>query len=460
VTISGPLTGDELLHASPFEELTIPLLICERESLLIVDANSAALKLFGAPRQGLVGMRLPAVSRAYPQLCDGLETRSPVPLGNLFMVVALGELAEESRRLRKLERDAERFALISRATSDAVWEWDLRERGLWWNEAFERLFGYSAGEVGATMDFWFRCIPEDERAVVAEGVTRLLHGTTEHFWLCEHGFMRANGTRAEVSDRAFVVRDDAGRAVKVVGGMVDITEQKRIQSALRSSERLSTMGSLLADVAHEVRNPLFAMSAICDAYEAEHGKGTASERYFSFLRGELQRLSSLMQDLLDYGRPTPPARQRNSLTALIASAIHREQVLARHPRVSLALIAEENLPEVSLDASRMLQVFQNLLQNAMQYSPEGESVTVRVRLSDDGKFLECAVEDRGAGFSEADLSRVFEPFYSRRRGGTGIGLAIVQRIVQDHQGTISAENRPDGGAAIRLRLPVADAEGR
>jgi signal transduction histidine kinase len=110
-----------------------------------------------------------------------------------------------------------------------------------------------------------------------------------------------------------------------------------------------------------------------------------------------------------------------------------------------------------MDEARMLQVFSNLIENAIQHSKRGGNVTLAARVveSHGGRAVECTVADEGAGFAPGDLTRAFEPFFSRRRGGTGLGLSIVQRIVEQHGGSIIAANRPTGGAVVAVKLPAA-----
>ena len=114
--------------------------------------------------------------------------------------------------------------------------------------------------------------------------------------------------------------------------------------------------------------------------------------------------------------------------------------------------AGDELPAVPRDPGRLAQVFQNLVQNAVQHSKEGQTVWVEAR-SDGESWVECLIRDGGPGFKPEDLSRIFEPFLTRRRGGTGLGLSIVQRIVEQHGGTLAAANHPQGGALLTVRLP-------
>jgi signal transduction histidine kinase len=122
----------------------------------------------------------------------------------------------------------------------------------------------------------------------------------------------------------------------------------------------------------------------------------------------------------------------------------------KDPRVENAVPAA--LPPLPLDASRMRQVFENLIANSMQLAPPNG--TIRISASVDGDAVLCRIEDDGPGFAEADLDRVFDPFFTRRHGGTGLGLSIVQRIVAEHGGRVTAANREGGGAVITIQLPM------
>jgi PAS domain S-box-containing protein len=236
----------------------------------------------------------------------------------------------------------------------------------------------------------------------------------------------------------------------------DVTHTVQLQASLRRSEMMSALGSLVAGVAHEVRNPLFSISATLDAFEARFGPDQEHQRYIAILRTELQRLSRLMQELLDYGKPRNPDLQPGAITDVIEDALRISARLARTRRVRLVTRAEGPFPLVDMDRNRLLEVFQNLLENAIQHSPPGGTVTLDAdqRLVDGLSTLECVIHDEGPGFREDDLPKLFEPFFTRRRGGTGLGLSIVQRIVEQHGGTVSAANGPSGGAQMRVRLPL------
>jgi signal transduction histidine kinase len=232
----------------------------------------------------------------------------------------------------------------------------------------------------------------------------------------------------------------------------DISHLVRLQEALQRRDTMSALGSLVAGVAHEVRNPLFAISGTVDAFEARFGPEGPTARHIETLRREVQRLVRLMRDLLDYGRPAQLELADLPVGPVIRQAIERCQALAQASGVTVTAALPEDLPTVRMDANRMVQVFLNVIENAVQHSAQGGAVTVTAAA---GERLEITVADRGTGIRPEDLRCLFEPFFTRRRGGTGLGLSIVQRIVEQHGGEIVVANRPGGGAVTTVRLRAA-----
>jgi signal transduction histidine kinase len=229
-----------------------------------------------------------------------------------------------------------------------------------------------------------------------------------------------------------------------------------LQASLRHSEIMAAMGSLVAGVAHEVRNPLFAISSTLDAFEARFVVRQEYQRYLSVLRAEVQRLTTLMQELLEYGKPAKLELMPDSPEEALAQALHSCAPLATRLNVHICAPSRQHAGLVRMDRQRLTQVFQNLLENAIQHSPFGGYVVVEAEeVSLDGRdWISWAIKDCGPGFCTEDLPRVFEPFFTRRRGGTGLGMSIVQRIVDEHGGSIAAGNRPEGGAVIVVRFPL------
>jgi signal transduction histidine kinase len=230
-----------------------------------------------------------------------------------------------------------------------------------------------------------------------------------------------------------------------------------LQESLRQSEKMSAMGSLVAGVAHEVRTPLFGLSATLDAYEDELNRADLLE-CAAALRLQVARLTHLMAELLEFGKPATVTTVPGSLHELIHDVLAGRAAAASKAAIVLRNSVPTTDSRVLMDRERLRQVFENLVDNALQHSPPGGSVTVSATPRPQGEevWIECHVDDEGAGFAYADLTRAFEPFFTRRKGGTGLGLSIVQRIVEQHSGLVTASNRPEGGARVTVRLPGAE----
>jgi PAS domain S-box-containing protein len=236
----------------------------------------------------------------------------------------------------------------------------------------------------------------------------------------------------------------------------DISKRVELEVSLRQSEMMSLLGSLVAGVAHEVRNPLFGISSILDAFETRFSDRTEYLRYTNVLRDEIGRLTVLMEELLEYGKPFRSDFYLVPIEELIGRSIRACLPAAEVARVTLVDDILEPLPHIKLDRRRLSKVFVNLIENAIHHSPAGGVVRVEARRIAEGKqeWIQCAIKDQGSGISEQDIQRIFEPFFSKRRGGTGLGLAIAQRIMEEHGGKLVAGNNLEGGACMVAKFPL------
>ncbi len=238
----------------------------------------------------------------------------------------------------------------------------------------------------------------------------------------------------------------------------DITKRTELEASLRQSEMMSLLGSLVAGVAHEVRNPLFGISSILDAFETRFNDRTDYLRYTNVLRDEVGRLTILMEELLEYGKPFKGEFFPTSLTEVIGKCLRSCLPASEVANVKLANNISGELPLVLVDRRRLSKVFVNLIENAIQHSEARGQVTVEAHSVQEGNlaWLDCIVKDSGPGISDEDLPMIFEPFYSKRRGGTGLGLAIAHRIMSEHGGKLIAANNPDCGACMTARFPLKE----
>jgi PAS domain S-box-containing protein len=348
------------------------------------------------------------------------------------------------------------YRLLMEQASDAIWVAGADGIYLDVNRSACDLLGYTREEY-LRMHIRETVMPE-ELPRTARTVAAVLAGRTV---VTERRMRHKDGSivMAELSAR----RLDDGRIVAIAR---DLTSRLRMEEELRRSQTLSAMGALVAGVAHEVRNPLFGISSTIDALEAhvEAGQNLAElPQFFQVLRGQLGRLTGLMQHLLDYGRPAAIEPHPLPLGSVVARAVIACDPLARQRGVEVRTAVPDGLPLLRLDRDRLSQALINLVENAIQHSPEGGTVSIEVSIEavllpgetvETVETVEITVRDAGPGVAPDDLPHLFEPFFSRRAGGTGLGLSIVQRIVEEHGGRVSAANHPEGGACLSVRLPL------
>jgi signal transduction histidine kinase len=234
-------------------------------------------------------------------------------------------------------------------------------------------------------------------------------------------------------------------------------ERGALQAELRRSETMSAMGALVAGVAHEVRNPLFGISSTLDALTARLGEQGDFRRYIEILQTQVGRLGKLMADLLAYGRPQASQLDWAPLNSILGPAVESCAALAEERSVRIELRPDPGAGQVRLNHARLVLALGNLVDNALRHAPAGSVVTVESSHgeAEGSDVVECTVRDEGPGFRAEDLPQVFEPFFTRRRGGTGLGLALVQRIAHEHGGEATACNADAGGAVVAIRLPAA-----
>ena len=231
-------------------------------------------------------------------------------------------------------------------------------------------------------------------------------------------------------------------------------EEQRTAALLRS-ETMAALGTLVSGVAHEARNPLFGITSTVDALVARAREADWFRPHLGVLQREADRLNALMRDLLELGRPAAQTMVGDRLQEVLAEATRATATLAEERRVRVDCVIAEEIPLVRMDRRRMFQVFQNLIDNAVRHAPEGSAVRVSTALDrKDGEWIVSTIDDAGPGFAPGEEDQVFQPFFTHREGGTGLGLPIAQRIAEEHGGSLGASNRPGGGARLTVRLPV------
>ena len=273
----------------------------------------------------------------------------------------------------------------------------------------------------------------------------------------QQSLLEANNHLEERVCRRTEELSDSNRQLRQV-----ISERKQIEDKLAQSRKLETIGQIVGGVAHEVRNPLNAILSITEALfrEKEIEDNPEYSQYIYHIRTQVKRLANLMNDLLDLSKPISTA----SLQSVPLLAICRESMelwkvsgMAKNKNgvIKEAYSAAETM--VIVDSTKLQQAIFNLLENAGNHSPEGSTIILQVseKVSDTGMAFVYII-DTGNGIPEDSLCRVFEPFFSKRRGGTGLGLSLVKHYIENMGGSVKIwNNNPPPGCTAELCIPLA-----
>ena len=386
------------------------------------------------------------------------------------IVINEREITERRNAEASLRKSEERFQLIARATNDTIWDWDLDTNRVWWNEGIKSVFGYPAEAVENDGHWWDQHIHPEDRERILNGQRAVIE-QGGHFWADEYRYRRADGGYADVLDRAYVTRDSTGRAIRMIGAMMDITQRKRVEKELAQArdeavEVARLKSEFLANISHEVRTPLngiIGMTVLLDDTELH----PEQRNFVETIKTCSEVLLRIINDILDFSKmeagkicfETLDFDLRQTVESTIEVLADR----ADRKHVELVLIIDANVPvQLRGDPGRLRQVLMNLVVNAIKFTEQGE-VLVRVTLESESRTqvgLCFTVKDTGVGIPADAMPYLFQAFSqvdgstTRRYGGTGLGLAISKNIVEMMGGQIGVQSAPGKGSSFWFTIQL------
>jgi two-component system sensor histidine kinase HydH len=260
-----------------------------------------------------------------------------------------------------------------------------------------------------------------------------------------------NGKLTPMEIIAAVLKSQEGENLGHVLLLRDLTEIKRLRVEMARSQRLAAIGSLAAGMAHEIRNPLSSIKGFATYFRERYGDHPEDVKTADIMIGEVDRLNRVVSQLLEFARPVEIHRKPVSLMRILQSALCVIEAQTSG-RIEIHIDIPRNLPEVRIDPDRFHQVFLNLFLNALAAMPDKGVLAVTGALSDDG-ILSIEVSDTGTGIPGQDIERIFDPYFTSKSSGTGLGLTIVQKIIEAHGGTIRVTSHPGRGTTMTILLP-------
>lgn len=447
------------------------LLERRRQDLIGVDIWEAFPEAVGTISETMYRQamddRVPSLFETfYPPLEQWFEANAyPATEG---IAVYFRSITDRVRRDAALRESEERFRLLSRATSDAIWDWNLVTDGLWWNDGFWTLFGFPRDEVGPTIESWTSRIHADDRDRVVSGVRSVIEGSGNE-WGDEYRFRRHDGTDAWVVDRGHLIRDENGTPTRMIGGMTDVTERHRLEEELRQSQRLDAIGQLVGGVAHDFNNLLTVIMGNNELLVHELADDEDRRELATTALVAAQRGAELTQRLLAFARRqalAPRAVEVNGLVREMHGLLRR----TLGEQIDIEVVRNEALWTALVDPAQLEGAILNLAINARDAMVGGGRMTIQtanVELDESyseqhvdalpGAYVQIAVSDTGTGIAPEHLLHVFDPFFTTKASGrgTGLGLSMVYGFVKQSGGHARIYSEVGHGTTVRLYLPRA-----
>jgi two-component system, NtrC family, sensor histidine kinase HydH len=229
-------------------------------------------------------------------------------------------------------------------------------------------------------------------------------------------------------------------------------ERIRLKDQLAKAKHLSSLGEMVAGVSHEIRNPLGIISSSAELLKKKMDPRDALNAIADIIVAEARRLNSIITDFLNYARPKNPNRTPCRIDDLITKNIHFLEPQVKENGYHIRTSFDDDIPVIMADGDMLYQAFLNLLINGMQAMPNGGAIEVTIEAGDDALWV--YFEDEGAGVSASVLEKIWDPFFTTKEKGTGLGLGIVKNIIEAHNGMIRIDNRREKGARVSVKFPL------
>lgn len=397
----------------------------------------------------------------------------------LDLLLRLIRPSADSPRLLVVEMDLtdqrraeHRFRTIAQATSDVIYERDVATDHVWVSNGISQHFGYPTFHEGHPRAFWLSNVhPEDRESVLGQ-IDRAMQSGHED-WSVEYRFRKFDGSYVPVRENGVILRDPAGKPIRVVGNMVDLSEQKALEEQLRRAQRMEAVGQLTGGIAHDFNNILAIIIGNAEFLLDSHPEGSPERRLVENIDAAAERASELTGRLLAFSRRQTLLPKQTDVNEVIRNT---HALLARSltPAVQVDLDLADDAHFASIDQPMFESAILNLCVNARDAMPSGGVMTITTRnavldgvlLPGDvehpqpGRYIEVRVTDTGTGMTPDVRAQIFEPFFTTKPAGkgSGLGLPMVYGFVKQSRGHLRVESAPGAGTSISIFLPAIACE--
>ncbi|MFD2680701.1 PAS domain S-box protein [Bacillus seohaeanensis] len=352
---------------------------------------------------------------------------------------------EQNRKLleKRLDQTEQRFKSLFVHHSDSIFTFNLDGQLIDANQAAEKLVDYPIEDL-KNMDWNSIILPKD-LDLHREYFKQANEGKHQE---CTVSIIRKDGCERVVNIKMIPIIID-NQLIGIYEIAKDITESKLSEEMIRRSDKLSVVGQLAAGVAHEIRNPLTTLRGFVQLFKTD-----IDERYANIMLAELDRINLIVSEFLILSKPQAINYEYKDMEQILHSIISFLEPQAIIKNIQLHLVVDKEIPQIKCEQNQLKQVFINLLKNAIEAMPKGGNITVEVQVTNDEMVNICII-DEGEGIEEEQIPKVGEPFFSTKENGTGLGLMVSYRIIENHGGAMRISSQLNKGTTIEIKLPIS-----
>lgn len=382
-----------------------------------------------------------------------------------------------SRKLSeiKLASLAQRLELATKSAKIGIWEWNIKENTLLWDEQSYKLFGLEPRSETNPFNMWATCVHPDDLSIQME----LLNQTNQHGmeYASEYRIIWPDQTIHYINSNAITLYDKDGTPMRMIGTNLDVTLRRQAEMLLKRREETLSKANrelerairmkdeFLASMSHELRTPLTGILGLSEAMQYMV-YGELNEKQLNALaniRNSGQHLLELINDILDVSKieagKLELVTQITSLNEICQASVRLVKVMAQKKQQAMEIEIDTQPVYINIDARRIKQVLVNLLNNAVKFTPEGGTLGLKAHADEEKRVVTIQIWDRGVGIGEEDQEKLFKPFVqldsslSRQNNGTGLGLVLVKRLTELHGGTLDLRSEVGRGSTFTITLP-------
>ncbi|GEO06239.1 hypothetical protein AAE02nite_39030 [Adhaeribacter aerolatus] len=366
-----------------------------------------------------------------------------------------------AERTQQLTASEERFRLVSMATNDVVWDWDLVSNEIWWSETIEAMLGYPAGHMEKGVDGWFNKVHPEDRAKIKKGINQAINLGRDQ-WMDEYRIAKADGSYVYVFNRAYILHNEYKIPYRVLGSFIDLTDLKQAQQKLQNTNEhlvrvIEDLDMFVYTASHDLKAPVANVEGLVLLLEEEINSDDltpeSTQPIFAMIKESINSFKTVIHDLTDIAkvqRDVDGEAELVDLYDILGQVRANIQDLISEVPVQFHINFE--VTQLNFSRKNLYSIFYNLLSNAVKYrSPERNPVITLITQRQDN-YIKLAVADNGLGLSQENVSKLFVLFrrFHSHVGGTGMGLYIVKRMMDNAGGKIEVESEEGQGTTFSL----------